>query len=300
MLDWDDLRYFLAVARAGSASAAARALGVAQTTVSRRIGALERELGVALFVSSFDGQTLSATGRRVLSHVERMEHDALASLHASASGGEVAGSVCITAAEWMIQSVLGPLLGPLLARHPALDVELLAEPRHLSLQRREADIAIRPSRFEQPEIVQREVAALSFGLYASDSYLAQHGPPDFSRQCEGHSLIAMSSSLGKVPDVDWLPTIAARARVVARTNGREPMATMAVAGVGLTCLPRFIGDRTPNLRLLPTPGSAPQRKLFLGTHRSARHVARVKATAAFLGEHLGRLRAALSPDAGAR
>jgi DNA-binding transcriptional LysR family regulator len=251
MLDWDDVRYFLAVARGGSLSAAARTLGVAQPTVGRRISAFERSLGARLFVAMPSGQTLSPTGQRMLAHAEQMERSALAAEHV-ASGRDVglSGRVIITASEWLMRSVLGPLLAPLLLEHPALEIELLAEARHLSLVQREADLALRPSRFEQPEVVQRQIAVLAFGLYASDGYLARHGPPDFERQCAGHALIAMSRSLGKVPDVEWLPSIAAQARVVARSNGREPMATMAAAGIGLAVLPRILGDATPGLRHL--------------------------------------------------
>ena len=296
MLDWDDLRYFLAVAREGSLSAAARALAVAQPTVGRRISAFEHSLGARLFVATPAGQKLSATGRRLLPHAEQMERDALAAERIlSGRDTGVSGPVCITASEWLIQSVLGPLLAPLAARHPELQLELLAEAKHLSLVRREADIALRPSRFEQQEVVQREVAIIAFALYASDAYLAKHGTPDFERQCEGHLLIGMSEALGKVPDVEWLPRVAARARVVVRTNGREPMAKMAAASIGITCLPRFLGDATPGLRRLPAPGPAPERQLWLGVHRDARAVPRVKASAAFLTESLARLRPALHP-----
>ncbi|HEU4583389.1 MAG TPA: LysR family transcriptional regulator [Polyangiaceae bacterium] len=299
MLDWDDLRYFLAVARAGSLSAAARALGVAQPTMGRRIGAFERRVGARLFVANPNGQKLSATGRRILAHAEQMERDALAAERiTSGRDAGLSGPLCITASEWLIQSVLAPLLAPFVARHGELQLELLADARHLSLVRREADIALRPSRFEHQEVVQREVAIVSFGLYASDGYLAEHGAPDFDRQCEGHALIGMSESLGKVPDVEWLPRVAARARVVLRTNGREPMARMAAAGMGITCLPRFIGDATPGLRLLPAPAPAPARQLWLGLHRDARAVPRVKASAAFLSESIARLRPALHPEQG--
>jgi DNA-binding transcriptional LysR family regulator len=299
MLDWDDLRYFLAVARAGSLSAAARALGVAQPTVGRRIGAFERQVGARLFEATPGGQKLSATGRRILAHAEQMERDALAAERiTSGRDAGLSGPLCITASEWMIQSILAPLLAPFVARHGELQLELLAEARHLSLVRREADIAIRPSRFEQQEVVQREVAVVSFGLYASDGYLAEHGAPDFERQCEGHALIGMSEALGKVPDVEWLPRVAARARVVMRTNGREPMARMAAAGMGITCLPRFIGDATPGLRLLPAPAPAPARQLWLGVHRDARSVPRVKVSAAFLSDSFARLRPALCPEQG--
>ena len=144
-------------------------------------------------------------------------------------------------------------------------------------------------------MIERRIGHLSFGLYAADSYLALHGMPDFARQCEGHTLIAMSEALGKVPDVAWLPEVAARARVAVRANGREPMVRMAAAGFGIACLPRFLGDREPNLRWLSTPGEGPRRDLWLGVHRDARSVPRVKATTSFLAECVGRLGGALDP-----
>lgn len=299
MLDWDDLRYFLAVARTGSLSAAARELGVAQPTVGRRVAAFEQALGARLFLAKPSGQALSATGRRILAHAEHMEQAALAAERVAAGRDSgLRGRVVVTASEWLICSVLGPLLAPLSSSQPELELELLAEPRHLNLIRREADIAVRPSAFEQQEIVQRKLARVGFGLYASDAYLARHGAPDFGKQCEGHRLIAMSETLRKIPDVEWLPPLAARARVVMRTNGREPMATLAAAGIGMTCLPRFIGDATHGLRLLPTPTPAPERQLWLGVHRDARAVPRVKACVAFLVENVQRLQAALSPQQG--
>ena len=296
MLDWDDLRYFLAVARAGSLSAAARELGVAQPTVGRRITAFEQALGARLFLAKPTGQALSATGRRLLAHAEQMEQAALAAERvASGRDSGLTGRVVLTASEWLVCSVLGPLLAPFSGSHPALEIELLAEPRHLDLLRREADIAIRPSEFPQQDIVQRKLGRIGFGLYASDAYLARQGAPDFGKQCEGHTLIAMSESLGRIPDVEWLPPLMARARVVMRCNGREPMARLAAAGIGLTCLPRFIGDATPGLRALPTPTPAPERQLWLGVHRDARAVPRIKACVAFLVENVQRLQAALSP-----
>lgn len=298
MLDWDDLRFFLAVARDGSLSRAARSLGVTQPTVGRRVAAFERRLGADLFVATPTGQTLSSTGARILAHAERMDADAL-TVARLASGRDVGlrGQVRVTASEWMVDGVLAPLVAPFMARHPGLELELVADPRHANLARREADIAIRPSKSDQKDVVHREIASLSFGLYASDGYLATKGIPDFDRGAAGHTLIAMSEALGKIPDVDWLPQIVPHARVVVRTNGRAPMARMAATGIGLACLPRFLGDATPALRLLATPVAAPERRLWLAFHGDARAVPRVKATAAFLAESVGRLRPALRPDA---
>ena len=296
MLDWDDIRYFLAVARDGSLSRAAGTLGVTQPTVGRRISALQRRLGATLFTPSGSGRTLSPSGRRLLPHAERMELEGLAAERVSSGRDEgLRGKVKITASEWLIGSVLGPMLRPFLALHAELELELIADVRHLSLAHREADVALRPSRFSQAGVVQREVARLAFGLYASDSYLAELGFPRFDEQCAGHRLIAMSETSTKLPDVEWLSKLTAHARVVARTNGREPLAKMATAGIGMACLPRFVGDVAPSLRLLATPAPAPAPQLWLGYHRDARAVPRLNATVAFLVEGLGRLRSALCP-----
>src|SRR3954468_7762043 len=193
MLDWDDIRYFLAVSREGSLSAAAHTLGVTQPTVGRRITALQRRLGAKLFLPTATGQALSPSGHRLLPHAERMETEGLAAERVtSGRDAGLRGRVRITASEWLIGAVLGPMVRPFVTRHPELELELVADVRHLSLVRREADLALRPSRFDQLQVVQREIAKVAFGLYASDSYLAERGTPDFARHGEGHRLIAMS------------------------------------------------------------------------------------------------------------
>lgn len=296
MLDWDDLRFFLAVARAGSLSGAASALGVTQPTVGRRITALEKKLGARLFLHTPTGRRVSSTGRRMLAHAERIELDVIAAERIASGRDEgVTGRVVIGSSEWFAGRVLAPLLEPLVRRYPGLVVELSAEARHVSLRHREADIAVRPSAFEHADIVQKEVGRISFGLYASDRYLAEYGPPDLTSGASGHRLIAMSESLTKVPDVEWLPQIADKARVVARANGREPIVAMTAAGVGLSVLPRFVGDAVPGLRLLSGGVPAPERKLWAGFHRDARAVPRVRATLAFLSDSLRKLSGSLCP-----
>ncbi|HEY5962178.1 MAG TPA: LysR family transcriptional regulator, partial [Polyangiaceae bacterium] len=168
MLAWDDLRFFLAVAQHGSLSAAGKVLGVTQPTVGRRIAALEQRLGAQLFVRSANGFTLSETGSGVLVHAEAMR-DLAVRVEASASGRDlgIEGRVRVTASEWMIRSVLSPTLAPLLGEYPALEVELVAEARHFNLAKREADIALRPSEFRHESVLQRVVATVEFGMYAS-------------------------------------------------------------------------------------------------------------------------------------
>ncbi|HTA93349.1 MAG TPA: LysR family transcriptional regulator [Polyangiaceae bacterium] len=295
-MNWDDLRYFLGVARHGSLSAAAHALRVTQPTVGRRIAAFERELGTKLFVATRAGQDLSATGRELLVYAERMELDALAAERLS-TGRDLGmrGNLSITASDWLVGAVLAPLIAPFSAQHPELELELVAEPRHLNLMRREVDIALRPSRFEDGDVVQRRVAVVAFGLYASEAYLARHGLPNFGNRCAGHRLIAMSSALTKIPDLEWLPALTSNASVAIRSNGREAMATLASAGVGIACLPRLLGDKQPRLRLLRPPTSAPERSLWLGVHRDLRRLPRVRAALSFLADAIERIRPALAP-----
>ena len=297
MRDWDDLRFLLAVARHRTMSAAARALRVAQPTVGRRIAALEQRLGARLFERAGTPWALSPAGQAMLAHAEQMEVQALAAAHlVSGRDAGLDGEVRITASEWMIATVLGPRLAPLLTRHPALSIDLVAEARHLNLFRREADIAIRPSRFPQLEIVQRQVAVLGFGLYASDDYLARFGAPDFSVGARGHSLVVAGAEMGKtIVDAAWLPGLVGAARVAARANSRLAMANIAAAGAGIACLPRYLGDATPGLRRIPTPTPNPRPPLWLGTHRDARKVRRVKAVVDFIVEVVARLRSALDP-----
>lgn len=298
MLDWDDLRFFLAVARDRTMSEAARTLRVAQPTVGRRIAAFERKLGARLFVRSAAGWALSPAGLSMLPNAEEMEAQALAAENrASGRDAGLDGEVRITASEWIIATVLAPRLTPLLAHHPALSIDLVAEARKLNLFRREADIALRPSKFQQLDIFQRAVAVIQFGLYASDEYLARLGTPDFATKGQGHALVTASAGMGTtIVDLTWLPPLLGRARVAARTNGRLGMAALAVAGIGIACLPRVLGDSTARLRLIPTPEPGPRRQLWMGVHRSARVVPRVKAVTQHLIDAFVRLSQTPEPN----
>lgn len=293
MIDWSDLQFCLAIARHGSLTAAARALDVTQPTVGRRIAAFEHQLGAKLFVRSSQGWALTEVGQSVLQHAEHMQAHAL-SAESLASGRDagVSGTVRVTASEWMICSVLGPALAPYLARHPSLCLELIADTRHLSLVKREAEIALRPSRFTHKEIVEREVGLIEFALYASEAYLARHGMPDFARGAVGHSFVTATDDMNNLADYEWLPPMAANAHVAVRTNGREPMARLAAAGVGITVLPRCMGDAMPALRRLETPTPSPTRQLWMGVHRSARTTPRIRVALGLITECLSKLRSA--------
>lgn len=277
MIDWDDLRYFLAVARHRTLSAAAHALGVSQPTVGRRLAAFETLLGARLFERAPDGFSLAASGRSLVAYAKRMETDAIAAERAVIGRDEgLTGTVRITAAEWIAVRLLPTALAPLLARNPTLSICVIADARHLNLGRREADLAIRPSAFQHNTVHQRRLGRVELALYASDEYLARNGA-SVANQAAGHSLIVMAADIGDVAR-SWIASHAKHAHVVARTNGREEMAAMAAAGIGLACLPRVVGDAMPALHRVPTVTPLPARTLWLGVHHDLRTVPRVRAT----------------------
>jgi DNA-binding transcriptional LysR family regulator len=294
-MDWDDLRFFLVVARRGTLSAAARELQVAQPTVGRRIAALEQRLGAKLFARRPGALALTDAGVLALEHAERMEQGALG-VERGVSGRDAGlrGAVRVTASEWLVTGVLAPLVGPLLAAHPQLEIDLVADHRHLDLARGEADVALRPRRFEQAAVFQRSTAKLAFGLYAAPAYLDERGAPA-PGDGRGHVLVAMADDVGDVAR-RWLEAVLPGATRAVRTNGRDAMLALAAAGVGLACLARVVGDAAPGLVRVPTATPAPSPVLWLGVHRDARSTPRVRAVASYLAERLRALQAALAPE----
>jgi DNA-binding transcriptional LysR family regulator len=293
-MDWDDVRFFLAVARRRTLSAAARDLAVTQPTVGRRITAFERRLGAKLYIRRSDGFDLTGAGTHMLEHAERMERDALAAERSIAGrDAGLRGVVRVTASEWLITSVVSPMVGALFARYPQLELELIADQRHLNLSRREADIALRPRRFGQQALVQRATVALRFGLYATPRYLATRGTPR-AGDGDGHTVIAMLDGVGDVAR-DWLAATFPAATRAVRINGRDAMVSLAAAGVGLACLARVVGDNVPALQRVATPTPPPSPTLWMGMAREASTTPRVRAVASFLAEGLRAIQHTLAP-----
>jgi DNA-binding transcriptional LysR family regulator len=287
MLSWDDLHLFLAVARARNLSAAAKALGVSQPTMGRRLAAFEQRLGTRLLRRTPAGYVPTAAGSEVLRHVESMDASALTVERIARGRDEgLAGTVRVTSTEWFGRQVLAPLFARFGAEHPNLAVELVTDLRLFSLANREAEIAVRLGTFAQRDVVRRKLARVAFGLYAEAGYLARHGVPDFARGGEGHALVVMSEPF---PDTAWLQRVAPRARVAFRTNSRDAQAAVAAAGAGLVTLPRFLGDALEPLRRVDGPSEVPDRTAWIGVHRDTRGTPRVRALVEFLAVEVGRL-----------
>lgn len=188
--DWTHIRAFLATADSGSLSAAARHLGLTQPTLSRQVAALETQLGVLLFERLGRSLALTEAGRELLPHARQMGRaaDAL-SLAASAATQSIEGTVRITASDVMSAHVLPPLLHQLRQRAPRLTIDVVAANDIRDLMRREADIAIRHVRPEQPELIARLVQQASGHFYAASSYLDRRGRPDTLADLARHDFV---------------------------------------------------------------------------------------------------------------
>jgi len=298
MLDWDELRSFLAVARSGSLSAAARVLQVTQPTMGRRLEALHQHSGVRLLQKTPSGYVLTPAGERVLSNVERMEAEAFA-IERSITGEDarIAGEVRITTVETFGARMLTPLLQPLLAMHPDLRIELITATRSLSLSRREADIALRLAPFEQHEAVVRRIGDMAFAAYAGLSYLETHGLPDFQHGAKGHALVTLQEDLALLPEARWLAQLAPQARVQLKTNSRDAQLQAAVSGYGMAALPCYLAHDEPGLRELTAPDERLVRGIWLGVHKDTRHVPRIRLVTDTIVEGLRGQAARLAPPA---
>ncbi|HEV7370516.1 LysR family transcriptional regulator [Arenibaculum sp.] len=295
-MDWDDMRIALAIARHGSVSAAARALRSTQPTVSRRLQALERRSGVRLFDRQAGGLTPTPLCVGLVESLERMEDGALTvERRIAARDTGLQGAITVTSLDWLGDWVVAPVAAGFGARHPSVTVELLNDWRLFNLSRREADVAFRFGSSGQEDQVERKVADVAYGLYASPGYLEAHGPPDFDAGCAGHAVAALHEGAGRVVFVDWLRALAPAARTVLRANGLSAHLAAAEAGHALAVLPRVMGDARPRLVHVPAPLPGPVRAVRLGVHADLRATPRIRAFIDFAAAELKARAGALNP-----
>ncbi|MCB8819597.1 LysR family transcriptional regulator [Microvirga rosea] len=284
--NWDDLRFFLAVARAGRLTAASRQLEADHTTVSRRIAALEKALKAKLFERSPQGYALTEQGERLLIKAETMETQALAV--ASEVGGSdlaLSGTVRIGAPDGFGTYFLAPELGALAERHPDLTLQLVALPRTFSLSKREADIAITLERPTEGRLVSRKLTDYRLRLYASDAYLRRHGPIEEPADLAGKTLVTY------VPDLLYSPVLDYFSGLEKYTSRRFECASVVAqveavrAGAGIGILHDYALRPFPELRLI-VPSISYTRTYWLVTHAEARSLRRVEEVQSFILERV--------------
>lgn len=278
MLDWDDLRFFLAIARHRTLSAAAKHLHVTQSTVGRRLASLQARMGVRLLQHTGEGYLLTLAGESIWAHVERVEAEALSIEHAVAGHDtRLEGVVRVTSAQIIASHLLAPSFAALHAHHPGILIEALPDLPGEALATHDADISVRLRRFEHHDIVMRSIGALAFALYGCVAYLARFGEPDLGGGCAGHQLITLLDDRDLSGQAAWLTEYAGRAQVVLKADSYETQHWAAYCGGGLALLPRFRADAEPALRRIRTPTPVPDAEIWLGVHRENRATPRVRA-----------------------
>lgn len=284
-MDWDDLRSFLAIAREGTLSAAALRLGVRQSTMGRRLAALEAKAGVRLLERTPRGFRLTPAGEAARAQVERMEDAALAAQRA-VSGRDVRleGNVRLTTVSDFAPDTLMRGLAGLALRYPGIMVELITDDRTLSLAAREADLAIRLARPRGQLLVGRRVGEVFCGLYASAAYLAAHGPLPPGGDGAGHRLILSRDENGAYPEIDALAALAPKAAVALRTDSRASQLAAARAGLGIAVLGHHVATGMGLARFAAPP--LPSREIWLVQHEDTRSVPRIRAVAEALANSL--------------
>jgi DNA-binding transcriptional LysR family regulator len=274
-LDWNDLRYVLAIARTGAHAAASRRLRVNETTLYRRLARIEACLGFRLF-QRIEGSLLPTDlGHRVIAHAERMELAAGAVVEAANGGKSTAGgTVRLTSVPILINRLLLPELKELRDAHPDLRVELIAEPRNLSLTKRDADLALRLARpNKEQRVIARRIAQLRYAVY---------GPQDSS----GAALpwIAYDDSMLELPHAAWIhQTVRAEGSAPGLVVNDSELALHAIkAGLGKSLLPMAIGENEPGLSRLIGNEAVLAREVWLLVLPELKHLTRIRVAVAWL------------------
>jgi DNA-binding transcriptional LysR family regulator len=283
-LDWDDLRYFLSVARSGSLSGAARSLGVNHSTVLRRLSALEARLEVRLFERFRSGYAMTPAGEEleeklqpVAGQIEGIERR-LGGLNAVLSG-----TVRITSTDTLVRGVLGPSLAQFCRLHPRIQLQVVVQNSFLNLTKREADLAVRPSNQPPENLLGRRIGRIQTAVYAAKAYLRRAAkrkiePADWA----AHAWIAPDESLGHLAQARWLAAHVPPERVALTADSLVAMADAVRAGAGLGLLLCLLAETDRDLVRIAPPLPELDTQVWILTHPDLRKVRRIQA----LGEHL--------------
>ncbi|MFT3699288.1 MAG: LysR family transcriptional regulator [Kofleriaceae bacterium] len=275
MASWDDVMYVLALHRHGSLSAAARSLGVNQTTVGRRVKALERDVGATLLRTTATGIVLTDAGRDILPEAERMEAT-MASLERKVHGKDarVSGVVKIATTEALASTFLIPRLVHLRARHPELELVIMTSNTPVNLARGDADLAVRLVKSTDTALISRRVGEIRLGAFAAKAYLAKKPAVSFATKLRGHDVLGYHGDLANGTEARWLAQHASAANLVVRVNSVLNLLAATVAGLGIAVLPVGLGDELVKLAIPDEPES---RGVWVVYPQDARNNARVKA-----------------------
>lgn len=271
-MNWDDLRYFLSVARAGSISAAGRELGVKHTTVARRIQALETDMDARLFDRTPTGYVMTQTAENLLDKVSVIEDKVkLIDRQASHSDSALAGPLKLTVAFELANRILLPKLDSFYQAYPRIELQLMMTKGLVDLARLDADLALRMTPTPPENLIGRELVKINHGLYASESLLKR-----FTKKLP---TILFTTELSPPP---WMKKHFSDSLVAYRIDDVGSMAVAAAQGHGVVKLPCFIGDTQPGLVRLDYELEKSKWGIWLLNHVDLRTTARVRACKEFL------------------
>lgn len=275
--DWNQVRAFLATAEEGSFSGAARVLKSTQPTIGRQIGALEEALGVTLVERSVRGLTLTESGRDLLDHVRAMgEAATLISMVADGKSQEVTGEVTVTGTDLLSAAILPSVLMPLRQTAPGVRVRILASSDIENLKQREADIAIRHVRPEQPDLIARHLGDFRANLYASTAYLDRAGRPRTSRDIADHDFVGNADPERLMAPLHNMGVpVRAESFVMSSASGTVAW-ELVKSGYGVSMQPEALGEAEPGVEKVLSDFPSLEFPIWLVTHRELQTSRRIR------------------------
>lgn len=292
MFDWGDLRHFLAVARGGSTLSAAKILGVNQTTVARRVAALEEALSEKLFEKTAGGYRLTEVGAAMVQNAERVESEveSFARMIAQRSR-KLLGMIRVTTNDVLADSLLTPWLREFTQRFPVVQIETIITDRRLDIARGEADIALRAgnTKVEGEGLVVRRLATGKWGVYCSKKYAAESGKPQNGEDLVSHPIIAGAGDLARF-DPAFLKEAKAKGAVIRQASSSILNIAGAIrSGLGVGGIPCMLGELDPELELCFLFDEADY-DLLLITREEMRNLPHVRAFNDFIASRTSALR----------
>jgi DNA-binding transcriptional LysR family regulator len=284
-MDWDDFRHFLAVARSGSLTAAARELKSSPATVGRRVTALEKKLGARLFDRRQNGYSLTEGGELVRAKAQDME-DAIAAAEREALGRDLraTGKVRVTASDDIAAHVIGPSMGQFRRLYPGILLEIVARIDVVNLSRREADIALRGVRPTTGDVVVRPAGVWPYGLYASRDYCEAHGLGSGRFDLARLSIITWTEPYAHLRGGPWFAKHARGAAIALRSDSARVHFAACKSSAGVAILPSRIADIDSELVCLLPSEQVLSLELLLVVHRDLARTARIRAVMEFLSD----------------
>ena len=284
-MDWDLCKTFVAVADSGSFTAAARRLHASHPTVSRKIAALEAQLGTKLLVRAADGLALTSDGRTFRGHAEAMAAAALRAEAAVSAGGRKArGIVKLSIGATLASHWLMPRLPSFLHAHGHIQLEIITHPFPASVRRREADVVLRPVDSGEENLVGRKIGRLGTGFYASRDYAARQRLPERRGEWKGHSVIGFADQASNAQLGRWSDSVTGQGSVVMRCSSQGDMLAAVRAGIGISALSCFVAESYPDIVRVAPQKLVSVSDLWLLAHPDLVELPAVRAVIDFVAE----------------